>query len=91
MHAAKGVSPALAFVTEVCRLVAQGACRNYRNALSRWLNTEAKAGHPVFEKKNRTGAASFLAASGWQPRNYSEQLQTPGDTQKPFISWVWRP
>ena len=36
----------------------------------------------MFQKKNRTGAASFLAASGWQPRNYSEQLQTPGGYAK---------
>ena len=44
--------------------MAQGACRNYRNARSRWLNKKLKARRPVFHKKNRTGTGSFLAASG---------------------------
>ena len=44
--------------------MAQGACRNYRNARSRWLNKKLKASRPVFHKKNRTGTGSFLAASG---------------------------
>ena len=63
-NAAKRINPSLAFVTEVSKFVAQGACRNYRNARSRWLNKEIKARRPVFHKKNRTGAGSFLAASG---------------------------
>ena len=44
--------------------VPQGACRNYRNARSRWLNKKLKASRPLFHKKNRTGTGSFLAASG---------------------------
>ena len=63
-NAAKRLNPALAFVTEVSKFVAQGACRNYRTAHSRWLNKELKARRPVFHKKNRTGTGSFLAASG---------------------------
>ena len=63
-NAAKHVNPALTFVTEVSKFVAQGACRNYRNARSRWLNKKLKARRPVFHKKNRTGTGSFLAASG---------------------------
>ena len=58
------VNTYLAFITEVSKFVAQGACRNYRNARSRWLNKELQARRPVFHKKNRTGAGSFLAASG---------------------------
>ena len=42
-NAVKYVNPSLAFVTEVSKFVAQGACRNYRNARSRWLNKELKA------------------------------------------------
>ena len=61
---AKRLNPSLAFVTEVSKFVAQGACRNYRNARSRWLNKELQARRPVFHKKNRTGTGSFLAASG---------------------------
>ena len=56
--------PALAFATEVSKFVAQGACRNYRNARSRWLNKKLKARRPIFHKKTRTGTGSFLAASG---------------------------
>ena len=63
-NAAKRLNPSLAFVTEVSKFVAQGACRNYRNARSRWLNKELEARRPVFHKKNRTGTGSFLAASG---------------------------
>ena len=63
-NAAKHVNPSLAFVNEVSKFVAQGACRNYRNARSRWLSKELKARKPVFHRKNRTGTGSFLAASG---------------------------
>ncbi len=63
-NAAKRLNPSLAFVTEVSKFVAQGACRSYRSARSRWLNKELQARRPVFHKKNRTGAGSFLAASG---------------------------
>ena len=63
-NAVKHANPSLAFVTEVSKFVAQGACRNYRNARYRWLSKELKARRPVFHKKRRTGAGSFLAASG---------------------------
>ena len=63
-NAAKQTNPTLAFVTHISKFVAQGACRNYRNARSRWLNKTLKARKPQFHKKKRTGAGSFLAASG---------------------------
>ena len=63
-NTAKQVNPTLDFVTEVSKFVAQGACRNYRNARSRWLSKNLKARRPVFHRKNRTGTGSFLAASG---------------------------
>ena len=63
-NAAKQVNPALGFVTGVSKFVAQGACRNYRNAHSRWRNKSLKARRPVFHKKKSTGTGSFLAASG---------------------------
>ena len=63
-NAAKHINPALVFATEVSKFVAQGACRNYRNARARWLNKKLNARRPVFHRKNRTGAGSFLAVSG---------------------------
>ena len=63
-NAVKQTNPSLAFVTHVSKFVAQGACRNYRNARSRWLNKDLKARRPVFRKKNQAGTGSFLAASG---------------------------
>ena len=63
-NAVKHVNTSLSFVTEVSKFVAQGACRNYRNARSRWLSKDIKARRPVFHKKLRTGTGSFLAASG---------------------------
>ena len=63
-NAAKSGSPTLAFVTKVSKLVAPVACSTYRNARSRLLNTEFKVDHPVFLRKNRTGAGFFLAGAG---------------------------
>ena len=63
-NAAKKTNPGMGFVTQVSKFVAQGACRNYRSAHSRWQNKELKARKPVFHKKRRTGTGSFLAASG---------------------------
>ena len=78
-NAAKQANPALGFVTEVSKFVAQGACRNYRNARSRWLNKSLKARRPVFRKKNRTGTGSFLAASGVKLIQYDghRRIQLP--------------
>ena len=63
-NTAKHVNPKLAFATEVSKFVAQEACRNYRNAHSRWQDKSLRACRPVFRRKNRTGSGSFLAASG---------------------------
>ena len=60
----KNMDPPLGFITAVSKFVAQGACRNYGNSYSRWRNKNLKARKPVFHKKLRTGAGSFLAASG---------------------------
>ena len=63
-NAVKQTNPSLGFATQVSKFVAQGACRNYRNAHSRWRNKNIRARKPTFHKKNRTGTGSFLAASG---------------------------
>ena len=63
-NAVKQTSPSLAFTTQVSKFVAQGACRNYRNAHSRWRNKQLKSRKPTFHKKRLTGTGSFLAASG---------------------------
>ena len=78
-NAAKQVNPALGFVTGVSKFVAQGACRNYRNAHSRWLNKSLKAHKPKFHKRNRTGTGSFLAASGKDRIKYdgNRRIQLP--------------
>ena len=52
------------FVTEVSKFVAQGAFRNFGNAVARWRDPEIKSGPPAIRRKNHTGAGSFLAASG---------------------------
>ena len=63
-NAAKKVNDNLAFVTTVSKFVAQGACRNYREAHYRWRDQSLRARKPVFHKKRITGTGSFLAASG---------------------------
>ena len=77
-NTAKQVNQSLGFVTGVSKFVAQGACRNYRNAHSRWLNKSLKARKPKFHKKNRTGTGSFLAASGSRNHPVLRTSQTPG-------------
>ena len=69
-NSVKQTNPSLAFTTQVSKFVAQGACRNYRNARSRWLNKDLKARRPVFRKKNQAGTGSFLAASGTNKIQY---------------------
>ena len=65
LNAAKRVqNSCLGFGTAVSKFVAQGACRNYRSAHSRWRNKDLRAHKPTFHKKRRTGTGSFLAASG---------------------------
>ena len=43
LNAAKQIDKKLAFVTQVSKFVAQGACRNYGNAYSRWRNKEPES------------------------------------------------
>ena len=83
-NAVKQSNPSLAFVTEVSKFVAQGACRNYRNARSRWLNKNLKARRPVFHKKNPTGTGSFLVASGVKLIHYDRHRRI----QLPYLSNV---
>ena len=52
------------FVAEVSKFVAQGAFRNFENALKRWRDPSLKSGAPQFKRKKRTGKGGFLAASG---------------------------
>ena len=54
----------MTFTTEVSKFVAQGTCRDFRNAYNRWLAKDLKSDKPVFHKKNANGTGSFLAASG---------------------------
>ena len=60
----------MSFVTKVSKFVAQGACRNFRDAYNRWLDPEIKARKPAFHKKNTAGTGSFLAASGVEKIKY---------------------
>ena len=78
-NAAKQVNQSLGFVTGVSKFVTQGACRNYRNANSRWRNKSLKATKPRFHKRNRTGTGSFLAASGTATVRYygHRRIQLP--------------
>lgn len=62
-NTAKHVNLSLTFATEVSELVAQGACRNYRNAHSRWQDKSLKARRPAFRRKNRTVDSEAVAAT----------------------------
>ena len=72
------------FVTEVSKFVAQGAFRNFGNAVARWRDPEIKSGSPAIRRKNHTGAGSFLAASGRRHqvrRPPPHQAALPGQRQ----------
>ena len=75
-HPTSGMS----FVTEVSKFVAQGACRNFRNACLRWLDKNINAARPIFRKKNANGSGSFLAASGIAKIKYDghRRIKLPG-------------
>ena len=45
----------MTFTTEVSKFVAQGTCRDFRNAYNRWLAKDLKSDKPVFHKKNANG------------------------------------
>ena len=66
----KHISPDLGFATQVSKFVAQGACRNFKNAYYRWRSSDLKSRKPAFRKKNLTGTGSFLAASGTSKVQY---------------------
>ena len=52
------------FVCAVSKFVAQGAFKDFGNAVKRWRNPELRSRAPRIKKKKRTGTGSFLAASG---------------------------
>ena len=54
----------MAFVTNVSKFFAQGACRDFRSAYNRWRDPEIKAAKPAFHKKNAARTGSFIDASG---------------------------
>lgn len=84
----------MTFTTEVSKFVAQGACRNFRDAYNRWLDPGLKARKPVFHKKKATGAGSFLAASGvarihydgHRPSNFPAWAQSSSSGNSPQAS-----
>ena len=60
------------YATEVSKFVAQGACRDFRRADENWRNPTLNAERPTFQKKNRSGTGSFLAASGVDRVKYDD-------------------
>ena len=52
------------FATEVASRVAEGAFMDFGTAVKNWRDSGHRAGAPRFRKKSRTGAGSFMAASG---------------------------
>ena len=60
----KHEDPSLNFITEVSKFVAEGATKNFGNAIANWLDPDTKHRKPNFHKKRATGSGSFLAASG---------------------------
>ena len=60
------------YATEVSKFVAQGACRDFRQADENWRNPTLNAERATFQKKNRSGTGSFLAASGLERVKYDD-------------------
>ena len=67
------------FVQQVSSRVAEGAIRNFGEAITNWRNPEHKAGPPRFHKKRITGTGSFRVASGITTIKYNgkRRIQLP--------------
>ena len=59
------------FVTVVSKHVAEGAIRDFGDAIANWRDPALKARRPAFKKKRRTGTGSFRAASGVSTIHYN--------------------
>ena len=68
------------FVTQVSYRVAEGAVRQFGQAIANWRNPDHHAGPPTFHKKRRIGSGSFRAASGVRDIKYNgkRRIQLPG-------------
>ena len=52
------------FVVDVSKHVAEGAIRDFGDAVANWRNPNAKGRRPTFKKRRITGTGSFKAAHG---------------------------
>ena len=52
------------FVAEVSKHVAEGAIRDFGDAVANWCNPQVKGRRPTFKKRRLTGTGSFKAAHG---------------------------
>ena len=80
-NAAKQVNQSLGFVTGVSKFVAQGACRNYRNARSRWLRKKPEsppAGIPQEEPHRH-----WLVPGRFRYKAYPLRRTSPNSTALP--------
>ena len=58
------------FVIEVSKFVAEGAAKNFGDAVDNWRDPNTSNRRPTFHKKRLTGTGSFLAASGVKTIKY---------------------
>ena len=58
------------FVAEVSYRVAEGAVRDFGDAIRNWQDASLKGHRPTFKKKRLTGTGSFRAASGVKTIHY---------------------
>ena len=67
------------FVQQVSSRVAEGAIRNFGEAIANWRDPQHKAGPPRFHKKRLTGTGTFRAASGITTIKYNgkRRIQLP--------------
>ena len=58
------------FVTEVSKHVAEGAIRDFGDAVANWRNPSIRGRKPTFKKRRLTGTGSFKAAHGMKNIRY---------------------
>ena len=61
------------FVTEVSKHVAEGAIRDFGDAVANWRNPSVKGRRPSFKKRRLTGTGSFKAAHGITNIRYDDK------------------
>ena len=73
------------FVAEVSKHIAEGAVRDFGDAIANWRNPTHKGLRPTIKERRLTGTGSFRAASGIANIKYDKKKQRIRALQRPLM------